>query len=88
MELTTLFGQIDDFWADFEAEYYQHLMADGRIKRVRQSRLGLNKVMTIIIQFQRSAYRTFKHYFKGMLECILAGPFRNWCPTIVCGIDG
>ena len=26
MELTTLFGQIDDFWADFEAEYYQHLM--------------------------------------------------------------
>jgi len=55
MELTTLFGQIDDFWADFEAEYYQHLMADGRIKRVRQSRLGLSKVMTIIIQFQRSA---------------------------------
>ena len=43
MELTTLFGQIDDFWADFEAEYYQHLMADGRIKRVRQSRLGLSK---------------------------------------------
>ena len=59
MELTTLFGQIDDFWADFEAEYYQHLMADGRIKRVRQSRLGLSKVMTIIIQFQRSAYRIY-----------------------------
>ncbi|HIA69118.1 TPA: hypothetical protein EYN98_24385 [Candidatus Poribacteria bacterium] len=59
MELTTLFGQIDDFWADFEAQYYQHLMADGRIKRVRKSRLSLSEVMTIIIQVQRSAYRTF-----------------------------
>ena len=88
MELTTLFCQIDDFCADFEAEYYKHLMDDGKIKRVRKSRLSLSEVMTIIIQFQRSGYRTFKHYFKGMLECILAGPFRNWCPTIVCGIDG
>ena len=82
MELTTLFGQIDDFWADFEAQYYQHLMADGRIKRVRKSRLSLSEVMTIIIQVQRSAYRTLNIIIKGMSECIFAGPFRNWCPTI------
>ena len=75
MELTTLFGRIDDFWADFEAEYYQHLTADGRIKRVRQSRLGLSKVMTIIIQFQRSAYRTFKHYYQRHVGVYLGWAF-------------
>ena len=75
MELTTLFGQIDDFWADFEAQYYQHLMADGRIKRVRKSRLSLSEVMTIIIQFQRSGYRTFKHYYQRHVGVYLRWAF-------------
>ena len=75
MELTTLFCQIDDFCADFEAEYYKHLMDDGKIKRVRKSRLSLSEVMTIIIQFQRSGYRTFKHYYQRPVSVYLRWAF-------------
>ena len=75
MELTTLFCQIDDFCADFEAEYYKHLIDDGKIKRVRKSRLSLSEVMTIIIQFQRSGYRTFKHYYQRPVSVYLRWAF-------------
>jgi len=75
MELTTLFCQIDDFCADFEAEYYKHLMDDGKIKRMRKSRLSLSEVMTIIIQFQRSGYRTFKHYYQRHVSVYLRWAF-------------
>ena len=75
MELTTLFCLIDDFCADFEAEYYKHLMDDGKIKRVWKSRLSLSEVMTIIIQFQRSGYRTFKHYYQRPVSVYLRWAF-------------
>jgi len=43
---------------------YRHLIDDGKIKRVRKSTLSQSEVMTIIIEFQRSGYRTFKHYYQ------------------------
>lgn len=64
MGLTTLLCDIDDFCQDFEPEYHRHLIDDGKIKRVRKSTLSLSEVMTIIIEFQRSGYRTFKHYYQ------------------------
>ena len=64
MELTTLFCDIDDFCSDFLPEYHRHLIDDGKIKRVRKSTLSQSEVMTIIIEFQRSGYRTFKHYYQ------------------------
>ena len=64
MELTTLFCDINDFCSDFLPEYHRHLIDDGKIKRVRKSTLSQSEVMTIIIEFQRSGYRTFKHYYQ------------------------
>ena len=64
MGLTTRFCEIDDFCQDFEPEYNRHLIDDGKIKRVRKRTLSLSEVMTIIIEFQRSGYRTFKHYYQ------------------------
>ena len=64
MGLTTLFCEIDDFCQDFEPEYRKHLLDNGKIKRVRKSTLSQSEVMTIIIEFQRSGYRTFKHYYQ------------------------
>mgnify|MGYP000011694123 CR=1 FL=1 len=64
MGLTTLFCNIDDFCGDFLPEYHKHLIDDGKIKRVRKSTLSQSEVMTIIIEFQRSGYRTFKHYYQ------------------------
>ena len=64
MGLTTLFCEIHDFCGDFEPEYNKHLIDNGKIKRVRKSTLSPSEVMTIIIEFQRSGYRTFKHYYQ------------------------
>ena len=58
MEITTLFCDIDDFCQDFEPMLNEHLISDGDRKRIRKSTLALSEVMTIIIEFQRSGYRT------------------------------
>ena len=83
MELTTLFCDIDDFCSDFLPEYHRHLLDDGKIKRVRKSTLSQSEVMTIIIEFQRSGYRTFKHYYQRHVCMYLRWAFPKSCHTIV-----
>ncbi len=58
MEIHTLFCEIDDFCIEFEPLMNQHLIADGKIKRLRKHTLHLSEVMTIIVEFHRSNYRT------------------------------
>jgi len=64
MDITTLFCEIDDFCGDFEPMLNEHLISDGNRKRFRKSTLALSEVMTIIVEFQRSGYRAFKHYYQ------------------------
>lgn len=64
MEIYTLFCEIDDFCIEFEPLMNQHLIADGKIKRLRKRALHLSEVMTIIVAFHQSGYRTFKHYYQ------------------------
>ena len=59
MDITILFCEIDDFCQVFEPEFNSHLLEDGKRKRLRKKTLALSEVMTIIIEFQRSGYRTF-----------------------------
>jgi hypothetical protein len=47
----------------FELAYNKRLLEDGTRKRMRKSTLCLSEVMTIIIWFHRSGYRTFKDYY-------------------------
>jgi hypothetical protein len=47
----------------FEPEYNKKLLEDGTRKRMRKSKLSLSEVMTIIIWFHMSGYRTFKDYY-------------------------
>ena len=64
MEIHTLFCDIDDFCQEFEPLMNQHLIADGKIKRLRKHTLHLSEVMTLIVAFHQSGYRTFKHYYQ------------------------
>jgi hypothetical protein len=63
MEIVALFCEIDDFCHHFEPAWQQHLITEGGRQRYRESRLCLSEVMTIIISFHQSGYRTFKDYF-------------------------
>ena len=61
--IVELFCQVDDFWKVFAPYWYQHLLSSGQIKRVRQAELCESEVMTIMILFHESNYRTFKGFY-------------------------
>ena len=66
LDLTALFCDVDDFYNDFE-RYCERPVArlpyDGVAKQYR-SQLGISEVMTIVIAFHSSGYRTFKDFYQ------------------------
>lgn len=63
-DFTRLFVDVDDCWKAFEKMYAKHLIEDGIRKRNRQSNLSTSEIMTILIAFQTSGYRTFKDFYQ------------------------
>jgi hypothetical protein len=64
MDIVALFCDLDDFYQAFAPTWQQHLLpAPGRHRR-RASRLSPSEVMTLVIAFQDSDYRTFKHFYR------------------------
>jgi hypothetical protein len=62
MDFTRLFVQVD-CWKSFEKIYAKHLTENGTRKLNRQSNLSISEIMTILIAFQTSGYRTFNPTF-------------------------
>jgi hypothetical protein len=71
--LTRIFCDIDDFCKRFEPLLETHLL--GMSRRTRQPRLSLSEIMTIIVHFHRSRYRTFKDYYTQHVCQYLRGHF-------------
>jgi len=67
LDFTTLFVNVDDCWKAFEKIYAKHLIEDGTRKRNRQNNLSISEIMTILIAFQTSGYRTFKNFYQYLL---------------------
>ena len=63
MDLVELFCDVDDFCRTFEPMWNRQRLKATAKKRNRRFTLSLSEVMTIIIAFQDSAYRTFKDYY-------------------------
>lgn len=63
MDMLRLFCDLDDFCRIFEPQWRGHLVAAGERQRQRESTLALSEVMTIVVAFHHSGYRTFKHYY-------------------------
>ncbi len=62
-DLTTLFCSIDDFWKQFRNDWEQHLIGLGKSRRGPEPELSVSEMMTIVILFHQSNYRTFKHFY-------------------------
>lgn len=58
-----LFADLDDFCQTFEPTFRTKQLTAGIVRRHRQSTLILSEIMTIIVWFQQSGYRTFKDYY-------------------------
>lgn len=63
-QILPLFSDLDDFCQSFEPSFNAKLLQSGDLQRHRKSTLTLSEIMTIIIWFQQSGYRTFKGYYQ------------------------
>ena len=63
MDLIKLYCSVDDFWKSFKQEWDKHLIAAGKSKRGPEPELSISEMMTIVILFHQSNYRTFKHFY-------------------------
>lgn len=63
MTLLELYCHVDEFVKIFMPVWQKQLIAHGKMKRNRASRLSISEIMTIIIHFHQSKYRDFKSYY-------------------------
>lgn len=63
MELTTIFYHTDEFCKQFEELSQKRSLTDGCEMRKRAFSLTLSEVMTIMIYFPCSGYKSFKDYY-------------------------
>ena len=64
MNLVELFCHVDDFCQAFEAHWLRHQLMTGRRHRRRRGHLCLSEIMTLLIWFHQSHYRTFKAFYQ------------------------
>jgi Transposase DDE domain len=74
MSLLELFCSVDDFWKKFAPIYQQMQLTDGK-KRQRRGELDPSEIMTILIHFHQSHYRTFKAYYTEHVQKHLRSEF-------------
>ena len=66
MDILTLFCEIDDFFLAYEKWQETHCLPKETPleTRGRPRQLHPSEVMTILIAFHQSGYRTFKHFYQ------------------------
>ena len=79
MSILELFCSVDDFWQQFAPTWQQDLLTSGERQRVRPGQMYPSEMMTIVILFQQSHYRTFKAYYTEYVHRHLCSEF----PTLV-----
>jgi hypothetical protein len=68
MDLVILFCDVDDFCQLFEPAFRKELIESGTRIRQRKSKMSLSEIMTIVIAFHQSNFRTFKHFYLMLMQ--------------------
>jgi hypothetical protein len=79
MSILELFCSVDDFWQHFAPNWHHDLLTSGQRQRLRPTQLHQSSIMTILILFHQSHYRTFKAYYTEYVHRHLRSEF----PTLV-----
>jgi len=66
---------VDAFWQRFEPLWERELLASGQRRRRRATRLHPAEILTILILFQQSGYRTFKGFYTHYVRLALRQEF-------------
>ena len=75
MSILDLFCSVDAFWQQFEPLWEREQIATGRRRRRRATQLSPSEIMTILILFQQSGYRTFKGFYTHHVQAHLQAEF-------------
>jgi hypothetical protein len=79
MSVLELFCAVDDFCRTFEPAWQTQCLTSGSKQRNRARELALSEIMTILILFHQSHYRTFKAFYTEHV-CV---DLRSEFPTLV-----
>lgn len=74
MSLLELFCAVDDFWLAFAPRWKASLLVAGK-QRLRAGQMCPSEIMTILIHFHQSHYRTFKAYYTEHIQIHLRSEF-------------
>ena len=74
MSLLKLFCAVDDFWKAFQPHWHRVTLERNGGRKVRATQLSPSEIMTVLIPFHQSHYRSFKAYYT---EYVLM--HRGWC---------
>ncbi len=74
MSVLELFCSVDDFWLNFAPHWKASRLATGK-QRERKGQLCASEIMTILIHFHQSHYRTFKAYYTEHVQKHLRSEF-------------
>jgi hypothetical protein len=75
MNLVELFCHVDDFCQAFEGHFLRHQLTTRQRPRRRAGQLCLSEIMTLLIWFHQSQYRTFKAFYQHQVCRRLNGAF-------------
>jgi hypothetical protein len=74
MSILDLYCSVDAFWQTFATVWEREQVAAGRRRR-RATRLSPSEIMTILILFQQSGYRTFKGFYTQHVQTHLCAEY-------------
>jgi hypothetical protein len=77
--IEAIFCDIDDFCKEFYQKQSEYLLANFNRKRIRLCRMSSSEIMTILILFHLSNYRTFKDFYH---ECVIRH-LKSYFPQLV-----
>ena len=79
MKILELFCDVDDFCQAYWPQWEQRLLTDGTHQRRRATQMAPSELMTLVILFHASHYRTFKAFYTQHVCLHLRAEF----PTLV-----
>lgn len=91
MDWVEMFCSVDDFCQQFEPLWEGRQLPGPRRRRRRSRSLTNSEIMTILIAFHQSHYRSFKHFYLSLLEqrraefpgLVSYQRFVEWIPSVL-----
>lgn len=77
MPLVKIFCEVDDFCKDFFKQFKSNLLSNGHNIRKRAFKMSPSEIMTIVLWYPYSGYKTFKDYYEKHVLIYMQKDFHN-----------